>query len=227
MASLIERAIGAARLDAHTYEDVEADPTAFGQAMTVVVVAAVAGGIGSTGIPGEHGTGLIGGTIASLVGWFVSAFTVYLVGTRVLPMPQTKADLGQLLRTTGFAASPGIVRALASCLDRWIGARRRGPAALAAMVVAVRPHSTTEHRWPSPCACHFRPMAAPPAAGYPGDAVRRRHAVARAHLRPRYASGAHAGGYAVAPGDRPRQCRPPRAAGRALRRDAEITVDGT
>jgi len=139
MASLIERAIGAARLDPATYEDVEADPGAFGQAMTVVVVAAVAGGIGTAGAADGHGPSLIGGTIASLIGWFVWAFTVYLIGTRLLPVPETKADLGQLLRTTGFAAAPGIARILG--IVPGIG----GPVLvvtalwqLAAMVIAVR-----------------------------------------------------------------------------------------
>jgi len=139
MASLLERAIGAARLDPATYEDVEADPGAFGQAMTVVVVAAVAGGIGSAGTIGGHSPGLIGGALASLIGWFVWAFTVYLVGTRLLPTPETKADLGQLLRTTGFAAAPGIARILGivpgiSGLVMAVTALWQ----LAAMVVAVR-----------------------------------------------------------------------------------------
>ena len=47
MASLTERMVGAARLDVHTYEAVEADHTAMGQAMWVVVLSSVAAGIGS------------------------------------------------------------------------------------------------------------------------------------------------------------------------------------
>ena len=139
MATLIERAIGAARLDPHTYEDVETDAGALGQAMTVVVIAAVAGGIGSAGLPEGDQLGLVGGTIASLVGWFVWAFVVYVVGTRVLPGPQTQADLGQLLRTTGFAASPGIIRVL-GIVPGLGGLVIRVSALwqLAAMVIAVR-----------------------------------------------------------------------------------------
>jgi hypothetical protein len=139
MASLIQRAIGAARLEPGTYEEVEADAGAFGQAMTVVVIAAIAGGIGSAGVAAGHGPGLIGGTVASLIGWFVWAFTVYVVGTRILPGPETKADLGQLLRTTGFAASPGTARILG--IVPGIGGLVMAVTALwqlAAMVVAVR-----------------------------------------------------------------------------------------
>ena len=139
MASLIERAIGAARLDPGTYEDVEADAGALGQAMTVVVVAALAGGIGSASVGEGESLGLVGGTIASLFGWFVWAFVVYVVGTRLLPGPETQADLGQLLRATGFSAAPGIIRVLG--IVPGIGGLVMAVSALwqlAAMVVAVR-----------------------------------------------------------------------------------------
>lgn len=112
MATLLERAIGAARLDVKTYEGIESDPNALGQAMTVVAVAAIASGIGSASASGGQGIGLLGGVIAGLIGWFLWAFTVYLVGTRLLPEPQTQADMGQVLRTTGFAAAPGVAGVL-------------------------------------------------------------------------------------------------------------------
>ncbi len=35
-----------------------------------------------------------------------------LIGTKLLPEPQTHADIGQLLRTTGFSSSPGLIRVL-------------------------------------------------------------------------------------------------------------------
>jgi hypothetical protein len=48
--------------------------------------------------------------VAALAGWFIWAWLTYIIGTRLLPMPRTHADLGQLLRTTGFASAPGIAR---------------------------------------------------------------------------------------------------------------------
>ena len=139
MATLLERAIGAARFDAAVYEEVEHDQSALGQAMTVVVVAAVASGIGSASASGGHGIGLIGGVVASLIGWFVWAFTIYLIGTRVLPEAETKSDIGELLRTTGFAAAPGVFGVLG--VVPGIGSLLMAVAGLwqlAAMVVAVR-----------------------------------------------------------------------------------------
>lgn len=110
MATFTQRMIGAARLDVRTYEEVEADTTAFGQAMAVVILSSVATGIGMIG---QHrGVGLIAGTVGGLVGWFIWAGLTYFIGTRILPTPQTQADWGQLLRTIGFAASPGILRVL-------------------------------------------------------------------------------------------------------------------
>ena len=43
---MFERMIGAARLDVHTYEQVENDPNATIQAMLVVIIVAIAAGIG-------------------------------------------------------------------------------------------------------------------------------------------------------------------------------------
>jgi hypothetical protein len=110
MASFTERMIGAAKLEAKTYEEVEHDPSAIGQAMAVVALSVVASGIGSAGMGGIRG--LVGGVIAALIGWFVWAGIIYLVGTQAMPEPQTKADLGQVLRTIGFAASPGLLNVL-------------------------------------------------------------------------------------------------------------------
>jgi len=107
MATFGERMIGAAKLDAATYEEVEHDPTAMGQAMAVVILAAVSAGLGSIRSGGM--TGLVAGALGALVGWFLWAGVVFLIGTRLLPGPETKADLGQLLRTIGFSASPGLL----------------------------------------------------------------------------------------------------------------------
>jgi hypothetical protein len=137
MASLTERMLGAARLDAATYEEVEADQTATGQALLVVVAANLAAGIGAMRHMGPGG--LVVTTVVALVGWYVWAFVTYFVGTRWLPGPKTEADLGQLLRTLGFAATPGLIRVLG--VVPGLGAPVAFVAALwmlAAMVVAVR-----------------------------------------------------------------------------------------
>jgi hypothetical protein len=110
MASLGDRMIRAAKLDSHLYEEVEADTGATGQAMLVVVLSSVAAGIGNAVFGGL--IGLILGALTALAAWFIWAFLTYFIGTRLLPEPQTEADVGQLLRTTGFSSSPGLLRVL-------------------------------------------------------------------------------------------------------------------
>ncbi len=108
MATLIERMVRAARLDVSLYEEVEADKNALGQATSVVVLSSVAAGIGSFADRGPAGMVVL--TLGSLLGWYVWAYLTYFIGTRLLAEPQTKADLGELLRTIGFSSSPGLIR---------------------------------------------------------------------------------------------------------------------
>src|SRR5262245_55834951 len=108
MSAFVDRMIGAARLDGAIYEEVEADTTATTQAMAVVLMSSAAAGLGHIWYLGV--TGLIRGAVGALAGWLAWAAIVYLIGTRVLPEPQTKSDVGELLRTIGFSAAPGLLR---------------------------------------------------------------------------------------------------------------------
>jgi hypothetical protein len=108
MTTFGDRIIRAAKLDAQLYEEVEADTGAMGQAMGVVVLSSMAAGVGSVAIGGFGG--ILVGTIAALIGWYVWAYLTYFIGTKFLPEPQTEADLGELLRTIGFSSSPGLIR---------------------------------------------------------------------------------------------------------------------
>jgi len=78
--------------------------------MGVVVLASIAGGVGSGRLGGL--TGFFIGTVGALIGWFIWAALTYFIGTRILPEPTTRADVGELLRTTGFSSSPGLIRVL-------------------------------------------------------------------------------------------------------------------
>ena len=137
MASFTERMLGAAKLDARTYEEVEGDTSATGQALGVVVISSIAAGIGSFGFGGI--SGVVWGCVATLIGWVVWAFLIWLIGTKLLPEPQTKSDVPELLRTTGFASTPGVLRILGiipffGLLISFLA----GVWMLVAMVIAVR-----------------------------------------------------------------------------------------
>ena len=137
MSQLIDRMIRAARLDVTLYEEVEADRTATPQAMQAVVLSSIAAGLGNIAFGGIFG--LFIGIIAALLGWYIWAFVTYYVGTKLLPEPQTKADLGELLRTIGFSSSPGVLR-IAGIVPvlGWIISFAASIWMLVAMIIAVR-----------------------------------------------------------------------------------------
>lgn len=138
MTDFVNRMVGAAKLDPAIYEEVEHDASSMGQAVGVVVLSSVAAGIGSA-LYMDVATAIVVGTIAALLGWIIWALLTWVIGTKLLPEESTEADIGQLLRTVGFAASPGILRVvgivpgigglLVLACDIWM---------LAAMVVGVR-----------------------------------------------------------------------------------------
>jgi hypothetical protein len=136
MSSWVNRMVGAARLRTATYEEVEADKTANVQALGVVVLSALAAGFSLAEGGGRAiGIGIVGG----LVGWILWAGLTWLIGTKLLPTTDTSADVGELLRTTGFAATPGIVRLLGGIpLVGWLFNLIAAVWMLAAFVVAVR-----------------------------------------------------------------------------------------
>jgi hypothetical protein len=105
--SIVDRMRGAAMLDVATYEEVENDLNATGQAAIVVVIAAIAAGIGNYF---HGGAGIIGAVVSSLLGWASWAAITQFIGTRFFG---GTASWGELLRTLGFAQAPGVLMILA------------------------------------------------------------------------------------------------------------------
>jgi hypothetical protein len=111
MADLTGRMIGAMQADVKTFSEIEADTSAMGQAITVIAIAGVAGLIGNFFRAGIT-AGVIS-LIASFLGYALFALLVFLIGTKVMPEPTTKADFNETFRVVGFAASPGVFNVLA------------------------------------------------------------------------------------------------------------------
>ncbi len=110
MNTFLQRLIGAAALDSAIYEEVEADRAATGQALTVIILSSLAAGVGSRGLGGATLSNAAFFAFVSLLAWGAWALLTLQIGSRVLPESQTSVDIGELLRTTGFAAAPGILR---------------------------------------------------------------------------------------------------------------------
>ena len=109
---MLGRMLGAVRLDAATYEEVEADSKATIQALIVVVVVTIASVVGEMlggGDDFELVNALVIGVIRGVVSWAIWALITWIVGTTILNTEATEADWGQLARCTGFAQTPGII----------------------------------------------------------------------------------------------------------------------
>ncbi len=101
--SFTERMVGAATLSVPIYEELEHDRGATGQAAAVVAIAAAAAAIGAY----HWGPiGVAGAIVAQFVGWFVWAAITLFIGTRLFG---GTADMGEMLRTLGFAQAPGVL----------------------------------------------------------------------------------------------------------------------
>jgi hypothetical protein len=137
MASFGERVVGAMKADVKTFEEIEADPTAMGQAVGVIVLAGVAALIGNI-FRNPFGFA-IGTLLIQVIGYALWALIVTVVGTKLMPEPQTKADFNETFRVVGFAAAPGLLNILAIIpfLGRLISFVI-GIWSLVVMVVAVR-----------------------------------------------------------------------------------------
>lgn len=151
MHSFLQRLAGAAKLDPEIYEEVEADHSAFGQAVLVVLASSLAAGVGSMGFGAAH---FVSVTVLSVLGWLIWAWTAYFIGSRFLPGPQTEADLGQLLRTTAFAGTPGIMRVLGLAPTLYVPVFALASLwMLAAFVVAVRQALDYAGTWRAVAVC--------------------------------------------------------------------------
>lgn len=104
---LAQRMLAAARLDSTVYDEVEGDPGATAQAALVVVIVALCAAIGNYYQAGSKGA--LAAVIGAFVSWMLWAGVTYVVGTRLF---KGTATWGELLRTLGFAQSPGMLAIL-------------------------------------------------------------------------------------------------------------------
>ena len=113
MATFPHRLMGASVLDVDTYEEVEADRGATAQALIVVLASSLASGIGAAGFIHQREAlvqGIFLWSAVSLIAWAAWALLVFEIGGRLLPEPETRVDVGELLRTIGFSSAPGMLR---------------------------------------------------------------------------------------------------------------------
>lgn len=126
MDTMINRVIRAAMLDVPFYNEVEADTSLNQEALLVVVLVSVIGGIGSflggliKGNFGEAILGLIVAVVLGVVNYYVWSYLTYFLGTQLF---EGTADPGELLRVLGYASGPRALSILSfiPCVGPLIG----------------------------------------------------------------------------------------------------------
>ncbi len=137
--TITDRMIGALRLEDATYEEIEADTTATGQAAFIVVASSLFAAMGNALLRGGEVNAGFAVAIAQLVGWALNAGIAYLIGTKLIPGPKTRSSWGEIARTVGYANTPRFFL-VAVAVPGITGLVRTGVAlwVLAATVVALR-----------------------------------------------------------------------------------------
>ncbi len=139
---MINRMIRAAMLDVGFYEEAEADTSLTQEALMVVILVSIAAGIGAFlgGIIGGSIVfaivGLILAVIIGVINYYIWAYVTYFVGTNLF---HGTADVGELLRTLGYASAPRVLSVLSfiPCVG-WLVALVGAVWSLVTAVVAVR-----------------------------------------------------------------------------------------
>jgi hypothetical protein len=139
MLPFLYRVMGSAVLDTATYEEIEGNRGATSQALLMVLLSSLAAGVGLGGLEPWRPSVFVFLSIMALLAWAMWSIVIFHVGGRLLPEPQTRVDVGELLRTLGFAATPGLFQVFGAVpglraplfvlTSVWM---------IAAMVVAVR-----------------------------------------------------------------------------------------
>jgi hypothetical protein len=134
---MLSRILGVLKLDANTFEEIEHDQGATGQAALVVVIVALLGGVGNAVVNAISSggflnalLGFVGTLVVVLVGWVIWSGVIYLVGTNLFG---GTADMGEMLRVVGFAYAPQAL-SIIPCIGWLIGTIWT----IAALVVAVK-----------------------------------------------------------------------------------------
>ncbi len=113
---MIQRMMGAAMFNADTYEEIEADPGAIGQAIGVVILVTLCGMVG--GLVGAllSGAGLlaiilglVAGLVFGILRWALWVSVISLVGGMMLRTSNTQTSWAEIGRVVGFAYTPGVL----------------------------------------------------------------------------------------------------------------------
>lgn len=116
--SLLRRMFRAITLEADFYEEVEAEKQSIRQATFIVLLVCLAGGAGTflrDLVIGKEAFAVAifwvtVDLVEPMIIWLFGCAFAYMVGATFFKGPETETDYAEVLRTTGFAFTPGLLR---------------------------------------------------------------------------------------------------------------------
>jgi hypothetical protein len=142
----VGRIFRALKLEPALFEEVGADKHASGEAVGIVLSACAAAGVG----------GIVEGSIGSLaiiffailIGWWAWVYVTYFIGGKLLSTDATNTTTGKIIRTSGFAAAPGLITVLGVIPALYVPIMAFALLwMLAAMVISVRQSLEFKSTW--------------------------------------------------------------------------------
>ncbi len=110
MTRFINQVIRVLQLDPLVYSEIDRDRSPLIQALILAGLSSIGSGVGnSAGYPGR----IFYLSSATFGAWTIWAILIYVLGTKIFPEAETKTDMLSILRVTGFAATPGLIKLLA------------------------------------------------------------------------------------------------------------------
>lgn len=110
MKILLRRMVRVIKLDPSLFEEIVTDPATHAHSIWAMALFAMATAFGFFGRVG--GTAVNIALITTMLAWYVWAFSLFYVGTRLLRSDKGHADRKTVLRVVAFACAPGIIRLL-------------------------------------------------------------------------------------------------------------------
>lgn len=107
MKGLFQRLLRAIKLDGQLFEEIVSDPSLQSQSVWAVAIFAMATAFGTFTL--ISGTAVNIGLLSTMIGWYIWAFSVFYVGSRMLKA-EAGADRKTIMRVMAFACAPGIFR---------------------------------------------------------------------------------------------------------------------
>jgi len=103
--SLMDRLLGAALLEAEVYQEVALVPTTRRHIALIVIISAIAAGLGSLG---GGIVGFLAAASVGLAGWGLYVFVSYWMATERFGVGRSHANWGATWRALGLASSPRV-----------------------------------------------------------------------------------------------------------------------